>query len=861
MIALSLPIREVKTGGRRLRCIDLKGVLGSTLAHLPVTIRLLCENYLRRGGDAYRLCSALDRRDETFEFAFHPNRLLMHDTTCTPALVDIAAMRDVMAENGADPARLSPSIPVDVSIDHSLAVNAFARADAARVNLAREMRRNAERYRFLKWAGTALGNVTIHPPGTGIMHTINLEQLSSVVMVDESGFAHPDMVLGTDSHTPMVNGIGVLGWGIGGLEAEALMLGQAATLRMPKVVGVRLSGAMPSGVLATDLALVVTARLREVGVAGAWVEFFGSGVSALRAEERAVVANMAPEYGATTGYFPVDRHVVDYLRRTARSEALVRSIEPVCRALSIWFDQDAEPAFDEIVEIDLASLSPTLAGPRRPQDRLAPKEARTAIESTIGRPLREAQEGTVPDAAVGIAAITSCTNTSDPRLLIAAGLMARKARRLGLAPPRWVKTSLAPGSPSSRSLLERAGLLEDLGAVGFGIVGFGCTTCIGNSGSLPDAIEEALAEGKAIAAVLSGNRNFPGRVHPKLDLGFLGSPPLVLAYALKGQIDGDILSDPVAYDDEHRPVYLTDLWPSDDEIDGVLKSSWRSDDVPTYFAQATQNRDWQQLDVSKSVRFPWDPVSRTLRRPKFVHADTTDFSGRIKAAPLLVLDDDITTDHISPAGRITSDSAAGQWLISKGGDPSDLNVFASYRGNWHVMIRGLFTNASVVNRLAKDIASGSTILNGQTIPLFEAARHLEQENVSGVILAGSRYGMGSSRDWAAKGTALIGVRTVIARSFERIHRANLIGMGIVPLEICCDFIPVSAGIAPDDRISLTIPRDVTPGMQVMAIVERGSKTRACINTRLAIETSQEVEQLRHGGMIAAILRKTLSEQQ
>ncbi|TRW99129.1 aconitate hydratase AcnA [Paracoccus sp. M683] len=861
---------ETFIDGRRLRHTDLRGVLGDRLPRLPYVLRLLAENHLRETGQTGPLLQALDawlqRRPTGFEFSFRPNRILMHDTTCTPALADIAGLRDALAEAGGDPRALTPQLPVEVSVDHSLAVDIRAEPTASRQNAAREIARNRERYAFMKWASANMAGVHVNPPGTGIMHTINLEQLASVLDIGADGRAHPDMLLGTDSHTPMINGIGVLGWGIGGLEAESVMFGQATALAMPEVVGVRLDGALPGGVLSTDLALEITHRLRQIGVAGSFVEFFGPGVSTLSAGARAVIANMAPEYGASTGFFAVDQRTVDYLEQTARPKRLTDAIGPVFRAMGLWFDPVQAPHFDRVLVIDLSSLSPTIAGPRRPQDRIAPAQARSGIEQAIGRKLTDPDPdpdaaGAVPDGAVGIAAITSCTNTSDPRLLIAAGLLARKARARGLSVPGWVKTSLAPGSPSARDYLARAGLLGDLSALGFDIVGFGCTTCIGNSGPLPAVIEGALEQGRAICAVLSGNRNFPGRVHPKLDLGYLASPPLVIAYAIKGRVDGDILNDPLGPGRDGRPVRLADIWPDDAEIEAAMQAGFRAGDVPAAFARAAGNPDWDAIDSPVSPRFPWDPASRNLRRPKFAALSKTSRLGRYQAAPLMVLGDDMTTDHISPAGWISPDSEAGKWLVERGGDPNDLNVYAAYRGNWQVMLRGLFTNRLARNHLALDLPAAWTLLDdGARMPAYLAADLLAGRGVPVVILAGERYGMGSSRDWAAKGAALLGCRAVIARSFERIHRTNLIGMGVLPLQITDEMQPAGAGIKPSDRFGIDLPdAALSPGMAVPVRWSRSGGDAHMIQCRAAVETGQEVDLLRAGGVLSSILRRMLAQ--
>jgi aconitate hydratase len=838
---------------------DLRVVIGDRLPRLPHVLRLLAENHLRETGEAGPLLAALDARlqgrTDGFEFTFRPNRLLMHDTTCTPALADIAGLRDALAEAGGDPEKLTPRLPVEVSVDHSLAVEVYAQKGATQRNIAIEIERNRERYAFMKWAGTNLAGVHVNPPGTGIMHTINLEQLATVLELKD-GVMHPDMLLGTDSHTPMINGIGVMGWGIGGLEAESVMFGEPASLAMPEVIGVRLDGALPAGVLVTDLALDITHRLRALGVTGAFVEFFGPGVSTLTAAERSVIANMAPEYGATTGFFAVDGAVVDYLRQTARPEPLVTAIEPAFRAMGLWFDPTEHPHFDREIAVDLNALRPTISGPRRPQDSCAPSEAVLRIEDAIGRSLTE-REG-VPDGAVGVAAITSCTNTSDPGLLIAAGLLAQKARRLGLTVPDWVKTSLAPGSPSARNTLQRAGLLEDLEALGFGIVGYGCTTCIGNPGPLPAAVEDALSEGKAVCAVLSGNRNFPGRVHPKLDLAYLASPPLVIAYALRGVVRGDITADPLGQG-ESGPVHLSDIWPTAEEVASLLRHALSPADVPTAFADAAANADWGAIDAPRTQRFPWTSGSRNLRRPKFASFDETCRLGHYTAAPLMVLGDDMTTDHISPAGWISPESAAGQWLIERGGDPDDLNVYASYRGNWEVMLRGLFTNKLARNYLADGLPPSWTELSGgRRLPVFEAADALSAAGQPAVILAGERYGMGSSRDWAAKGAALLSARAVLARSFERIHRQNLIGMGVLPV-ILSEFIPAEAGLTPDCRLEIGLSAEaLQPGCEVPIIWHRQDGTTVAIAARAGVETAREVSLLRNGGVLRTILDQALA---
>lgn len=848
-----MKLQTIKTAGQELKVVDLRAELGARLDHLPICIRLLCENHIRSGASLEPFL----RSDEAFEFTFRPNRLLMHDTTCTPALADVAGLRDALADAGVDPTVLSPTLPVDVSVDHSVAVDSFAVPDALKRNVASEYVRNSERYAFMKWASHTMDGLRVHPPGSGIMHTINLEQLATVLEVRPDGISHPDMLLGTDSHTTMINGIGVMAWGIGGLEAESVMFGQSVSHAVPKTVGVRLTGHMPRHMLATDLALEVTHRLRAFGVTGEFVEFFGPGVSELRADTRAVVANMAPEFGASTGYFPVDAETIAYLKRTGRSPAQYQHIEAVFRAMDLWFDPEGSPHYDRTLDLDLTTLSPAIAGPRRPQDRCNPAQAAARVESAIDRALIPVSEDTttVPDGAVGIAAITSCTNTSDPNLLIAAGLLARNARNLGLRPAPWVKTSLAPGSPSARNLLDRVGLTEDLSALGFDIVGFGCTTCIGNSGALPDEIETALSDRKAIAAVLSGNRNFPGRVHPKLDLGYLTSPPLVIAYALKGDIIGDILTDALGVGKDGQDVFLDDIWPPPEDITQTLLQAFRSEDVRDAFVKASQDPTWSWISTPDAPLFPWDPSSSYLRCPKFASQPQGTRLGRFEARALLVLGDDVTTDHISPAGWISPNSAAGQWLTARGGDPNNLNVYAAYRGNWEVMLRGLFTNRSVKNHLADGLDPSDTMLeDGRALPLHDAADELEDKGLGAVIFAGDRYGMGSSRDWAAKGVALLGVKAVIAKSFERIHRTNLIGMGVLPLEITDTFDPATSTISPTDQIFVNLRgEELAPGKTTTVTLKRNGKPVNKIACRAAVETNQEITLLRTGGVLPKIL--------
>ena len=860
--------------GQTHAVVNLRAACGERFAQLPVVLRLLMENAIRnmRGEERERAVAAilawLETGSSEEEIAFQPGRVLMHDTTSTPALVDVAAMRDALAEAGVDPTVLNPGLQVDVSVDHSLAVEAYAKAGAATENLQHEIRRNGERYRFLRWASSVLKGVRINPPGTGIMHTINLEQLATVVTTEQRGgrsWLVPDMMIGTDSHTPMVNGIGVLGWGVGGLEAQTVMFGMPTMLRIPDVIGVRLVGRLSPGVLATDLALTVTQRLRQVGVTGEFVEFFGPGVSTLSAGDRAVVANMAPEYGATTGYFPVDETTLAYLRATGRGRDAVERVEACMRHTGLWFDPQAQPRYTRSIEIDLAQIGMHVAGPRRPQDLLAYSQTGAALQQVGFAP--RGQGSGMPVHPVAIAAITSCTNTSDPALLIAAGLLARKARALGLKVPHWVKTSLAPGSPAAASYLARAGLLGELEAVGFGIVGFGCTTCIGNPGPLTAPIVQAQNTGASKAvAILSGNRNFPGRVHPDIELSFIMSPPLVIAFGLAGDASVNLAEQPVQTVNA-QPVFLKDLWPTHEEIAEHLALGLQPQDFRRDFEIATANPLWQALDAPQSARFPWDEKSTILRRPPFAALNTTAEAGsqlgHYSAYPLLVVGDDVTTDHISPASAIPPDSLVADFLVARGDDRNDLNVFASRRGNWEVMVRAAFHNKTLVNLLQPGMPVAHTlhVPSGEVQPIWEVAARYRDAGQSVVLVAGERYGMGSSRDWAAKGQRLLGIRAVLAVSFERIHRSNLIGMGILPLRLPEGVSPQTLNIRPGDRLEVLADADrLAPRGKVPVALHRVDGALERFEAQAAVETQLEVQLLRAGGVIPSILQQTISAQ-
>ena len=867
MKTLTLVHAHLELNGQRFRIVDLPSLFGTELDRLPMVLRILLENVVRNMAGEEREAAVqaifgwLEQGTSEAEIPFQPIRVLMHDTTSTPALVDIAAMRNVLAENGVDPERLNPVIPVDVSVDHSLAVEAFGRPDAVTLNLEHEMRRNEERYRFLRWASGTLRGVRIHPPGTGIMHTINLEQLATVVTSeqrqagkDTERWAVPDTLIGTDSHTPMINGIGVLGWGVGGLEAQTVMFGMPTMLRIPDVVGVRLSGALGGGATATDLALTVTQRLRAIGVAGDFVEFFGPGVATLSAGDRAVVANMAPEYGATTGYFGIDAHTLAYLRNTGRAGDAIALVEAYSRRTGLWFDPEAAPRYTRTIEIDLGAIGLHVAGPKRPQDLLPLSD----VPAVLHRHGAGGGTTPLPPFPVAIASITSCTNTSDPRLLVTAGLVARKARAFGLTPAHWVKTSLAPGSPAAASYLRRAGLLEDLEAIGFGIVGYGCATCIGNSGPLTEPIRKLIAEGAGQpVAALSGNRNFPGRVHPDLELGFIMSPAMVIVFGLAGEAAKDFANEPVARSAQGKDVYLRELWPTNDEIDQALSAAQAADDYRRDFANASKNPVWHGLDAPATPLFPWDERSNYLQRPPFAALQAGSLLGQYTAYPLLVMGDDITTDHISPASAIPPASQVADYLVGRGDDRNDLNVFASRRGNWRVMLRAAFHNRNVANLLQENLPVAHTlhIPSREVMPIWAAAERYREEGHPVVIVAGERYGTGSSRDWAAKGVRLLDVRAVLALSFERIHRSNLIGMGILPVQLP----PAFRGLAPvgaGDRIEV-LADVVAPRGVVGVKIHRADGSIDTITGKAAVETQLEVALLNAGGVIPLILARTI----
>lgn len=878
----------------RLAALEAAGL--GRVADLPYSLRILLENVLRHLDgrtvleDHVRALAAWQpTAPSEQEVPFQPTRVLLQDFTGVPALVDLAAMRSAMARLSGDPARINPRIPVDLVIDHSVQVDAYGQADALELNSKLEFHRNRERYTFLRWGQNAVANFRVVPPATGIVHQVNLEYLATVVTrvsVGKRVVAAPDTLVGTDSHTTMVNGLGVLGWGVGGIEAEAAMLGQANSLLVPEVVGLRLRGRLAEGATATDLVLRVTELLRATGVVGKFVEFFGDGLSSLSLPDRATLANMAPEYGATVGFFPVDQRTLEYLRLTGRSDEQVDLVERYCKEQGLFrADGLPEPKYSAVVDLDLARVEPSLAGPKRPQDRVPLSQARAAFRESLVAPharrgfgLSEADLDRTAEVRAGldthplrhgavvIAAITSCTNTSNPSVMIAAGLVAKKAVARGLRVPRWVKTSLAPGSRVVTDYLMQSGLLGDLEQLGFHVVGYGCTTCIGNSGPLPDTVARAVRDGNlVVASVLSGNRNFEGRINPLVKANYLASPPLVVAYALAGTIDVDMAQAPLGQDASGQPVYLRDIWPTQREVD-ELSAQFVSPEVfrQRYADVFTGPPEWQRLSAGEDVVYEWDEVSTYIQEPPFF-LDLPPVPRAIApiqvARCLAVLGDSVTTDHISPAGAIDPASPAGRYLLDNGVEPADFNSYGARRGNDQVMTRGTFANPRIRNLLLPGVEGGQTIHlpTGIQMSIYDAAQRYKEAGTPLVILAGRDYGMGSSRDWAAKGTALLGVRAVIAASFERIHRSNLAGLGILPLQFEPGQDRESLGLT--GRGYYDIPdlgKKLRPRQELSVVAadpERGTRVEFRVICRL--DTPVEVEYYRHGGVLPMVLRGLL----
>ena len=857
------------------------------LATIPYSIKLLLENLLRHEDDLHvsardietlassRAVSSGSGAGAEQEIAFSPARILLQDFTGVPCVVDLAAMRDAIEQLGGKPDRINPQIPVDLVIDHSVVADAYARKDALAINTGLEYERNRERYRFLRWGQQAFSDLRVVPPGTGICHQVNLEYLSRVVFTDSDGQAYPDSLVGTDSHTPMVNGLGILAWGGGGIEAEAAMLGQPISMLVPPVVGLRLHGDLPEGTTATDLVLTIAELLRHHGVVGKFVECYGPGVASVPLENRATIGNMSPEYGSTVTIFPIDAETLRYLELTGRPPELRRLVEAYAKEQGLWHDPEARPQYDEHLELDLSSVEPSLAGPARPQDRVRLAEAKERFFEVLpsslpagaatGAPvpvrLADGTEFELDHGHVVIAAITSCTNTSNPQVMLAAGLLAKKAVERGLTSKPWVKTSLAPGSRVAIDYFERAGLQDALDALGFELVGFGCTTCIGNSGPLLPEISAAINEHQlAAAAVLSGNRNFEGRIHPDVRMNYLASPPLVVAYALAGTMTLDLVNEPLGTGRDGEPVYLRDIWPSVQEVYEVARRSLASDLFERDYSDVFAGDDrWRGLDVPTGDRYAWDGSSTYVRKPPYFDgmeaepAAPTDVAG---ARVLAVLGDSITTDHISPAGSIKASGPAGEWLIANGVPVAEFNSYGSRRGNHEVMIRGTFANIRIRNRLAPDTEGGVTrhLPDGEEMTIYAAAERYRAESVPLVVLAGKEYGSGSSRDWAAKGPSLLGVRAVIAESFERIHRSNLVGMGVLPLQFSPGDSVESLGLTGEEVFSITGVAGAAGGELVgREVTVRAGDTE--FHVKLRIDTPSEAEYFRHGGILPFMVRE------
>jgi aconitate hydratase len=853
-------------GSVELYRLDAVGDVG----RLPHTVKILLENLLRRTGtrdvseDDVRALAAWPAVAPGANLAFMPARVLMQDLTGVPAIVDLAAMRSAMARAGGDPARVNPLVDVDLVIDHSVQVDLFRSEGAYQANIDWEYRRNGERYALLRWAQQAFDNLRVVPPGAGICHQVNLEHLGRVVTVRD-GVAMPDTLVGMDSHTTMINGLGVLGWGVGGIEAEAAMLGQPMFLPRPSVVGVRVAGALPAGTTATDLVLTLTQMLRAHGVVGRFVEFFGDGCSTLELADRATLSNMCPEYGATAALWPVDEETLRYLNATGRGDG-VDLVERYAKEQGLFRrDGDPEPVFDEVLDLDLSAIEPSVAGPRRQQDRVPLPRVWASFEEAFAGRLAERPSGAdVRDGSVVIAAITSCTNTSNPSVMLAAGLLAKKAVEAGLQTKPWVKTSLAPGSRVVTEYLDAAGLTPYLDKLGFALVGFGCTTCIGNSGPLPPEVADAVTEGDLSAvAVLSGNRNFEGRIHPLVRASYLASPPLVVAYALAGHVEVDLANDPIGSGADGTPVYLRDLWPTPDEVREAIASSVAPEQFEREYARVFDGDErWRALPTPSGGVYAWDPTSTYVREPPFFEAlEAQAAPGDIVGARCLVkVGDSVTTDHISPAGSIKADSPAGRFLIENGVQPADFNSYGARRGNHEVMKRGTFANI----RLRNDLAPGTEgpwtthLPSGEVVTIFDAAERYGSDGVPLVVLAGKEYGSGSSRDWAAKGPSLLGVRAVIAESYERIHRSNLVGMGIVPLQYVEGESAGSLGLTGTETFDvLGLAGGIEPGQEVR-VVARGAGGNIGFHVVVRIDGAAELAYYRQGGILRMVLRELLA---
>jgi aconitate hydratase len=880
--------RTLKVGGESYDYFSLaeasKAGLGD-LARLPYSLKVLLENLLRyedgrsvKVEDVKAVAEWLKERKSTREIAYRPARVLMQDFTGVPAVVDLAAMRDAMVAMGGDPKKINPLSPVDLVIDHSVMVDQYGGPGAFEKNVKLEFERNNERYEFLRWGQEAFANFRVVPPGTGICHQVNLEYLAQVVWTAKDAnrtVAYPDTLVGTDSHTTMVNGLAVLGWGVGGIEAEAAMLGQPVSMLIPEVIGMRLTGSLKEGATATDLVLTVTQMLRKKGVVNKFVEFFGPGLDHLTLADRATIANMAPEYGATCGFFPIDAETIRYLNFTGRDPKRVALVEAYAKAQGMWREPNSpDPVFTDTLELDLGTVESSLAGPKRPQDRVPLGKVKDSYELAFKEAPGEKSTKPVPVAGtdyaidnggVMIAAITSCTNTSNPSVLIAAGLVAKNAHEKGLKTKPWVKTSLAPGSQVVTDYLEAAGLQESLDALGFNLVGYGCTTCIGNSGPLNEPISKAIDEGNlVVGAVLSGNRNFEGRVNPQTRVNYLASPPLVVAYALAGTVASDLTKDPLGTGKDGKEVFLKDIWPSNKEVQATLDKSLNAEMFRKRYSNVFAGTpEWQKIKTKPSMTYSWNPGSTYVQNPPYfvgMPKEPKPLSDIKGAKALAVLGDSITTDHISPAGNIRKTSPAGEYLMSYQVRPDEFNSYGARRGNHEVMMRGTFANIRIRNELAPGTEGGVTkhAGSGKVVPIYDAAMQYQKDKTPLVIFAGKEYGTGSSRDWAAKGTLLLGVKAVIAESFERIHRSNLVGMGVLPLVFKGGMTRKDLKLDGSESFDLTgIAQGIKPGMDVQMTIHRAGGKTEQVSLLCRIDTLDEVEYYRHGGILHYVLRGLL----
>ncbi len=852
------------------------------VSRLPASLKVLLENMLRFEdgntvtADDIKAFAAwmTDKGSAQHEIAYRPARVLMQDFTGVPAVVDLAAMRDAAKELGADPKAINPQVPVDLVIDHSVMVDYFGKADSFQKNVEREYERNKERYEFLKWGQTAFENFRAVPPGTGICHQVNLEYLARTVWTKDEGgetIAYPDTCVGTDSHTTMVNGLSVLGWGVGGIEAEAAMLGQPVSMLIPEVIGFKLTGELAEGVTATDLVLVVVDMLREKGVVGKFVEFYGPGLANLSLEDEATISNMAPEYGATCGFFPVDDETLEYLTTTGRPSEQVALVEAYAKAQGMWRADMGDPIYTDTLELDISTVKPSIAGPKRPQDRIILDDAADAFASVMDTEFKkldvaqkrakvEGEEYSIGHGDVVIAAITSCTNTSNPSVMIAAGLVAKKAVERGLEVKPWVKTSLAPGSQVVTDYLAKAGLQDDLDKLGFDLVGYGCTTCIGNSGPLPEKISKAINEADLVAtSVLSGNRNFEGRVNPDVRANYLASPPLVVAYALAGSMNINLTKDPIGYDNQNEPVYLSDIWPTNAEITEVVRACVTPEMFDKRYGDVFKGDElWQKIEVKGGETYGW-PESTYVANPPYFTGMTLDpapITDVVNASILGLFGESITTDHISPAGNIKADSPAGKWLSEHDVPVMDFNSYGSRRGNHEVMMRGTFANIRIKNQMVPGTEGGVTKHwpEGKVMPIYDAAMKYKAAGKELVIFAGEQYGTGSSRDWAAKGTNLLGVRAVLADSFERIHRSNLIGMGVLPLQLPEGSGWKDLGMTGNEIVTIENVASVTPRQDVDVKIDFPNGETKIVKALLRIDTENELEYFKNGGILHYVLR-------